>query len=1130
MKSFISRNIRYFIIVLTLFLGSFSLVLFTSQYWLPRMLPSALKIMGIEVQSINRTNGGRIIIGELSYSSETIILNLKKIVLPNLHQYLFTRLIGNKWDVSSLVEVEIANLRIKQNALSKQDSKEVSPVFPADMIRSLHDYYLNFSWLVPPVSIEISNISSDKFEIQLYDFEIKDKNFNTILKSTYLPKPVALHATIDTEAHWMLQTTIDNIDLSLDINMEQTPDGYLFSGEIHRAGEVVELSLELKFGEFLPKIFRVRSTGFTLDNSLLSLCSDWSGGSIELQFVQIDWDSGIYTANFQSGSNFPTVGGLTTPLDASVEIEGNLTAMTIRSLDLNSSSVKASLNGPIILDFEDGIKVFSPIKGPELTVSIDLSQQSLIDAEGQLSGRILIPYNESLETPILHLEVSGNALAYAGQRIQSVQAIGFLKDTTIILESVIIKPDLENNSEIVVDGQIDLSTQVLKLDYDIRLTSEYIHAFLEKPVVSDRLQIKGSAEGPWLSPIFNFEVIEAKLNIPELNTISLQGMGSIENFETFKWNGFAESEGSYINAELTFQISAEATHLELVNLTLSDPQLPELVLREPVSIDFNLGADNVFDCLSISAFELSDVEKKISGIYSPETGFSLEVNNFSCAWLNRWLRNPLLLCELKSLHANITALDPFPKGNLEVNLQELDIRNLLSNQNLPIVNSIQLQASINSEYLEIPSLRIFLNQSELEGHMTLPTICIADWLSSDSRETKKLLKKLQGKLILQNWKMEDWIEQMPPGLFRRSGSLTGSLEINENFDFSGLLKFQNFALRPTEHLFSIDQISGTLVLIENRFEIQSASALIGDSNVVAAGWADLRNIENILWDVQITGENIPMLRTTDMILRSNVNLEAQHLEQTDQPLVQGRLDLRDSTLLVEFDPLASNTESGPGLRPPFFSIEHELIKDWLLDITIFGETFMRVSSPYLKTQLSADFHLGGSFREPELVGRIQTNDGKLFFPSLKMLIDKGEAFIEPSQLDTVQLDFTGTAQSASHIITMEVSNTLDEPYIQFRSTPELPNTSIVRLLTMGTTSVSSTAAAGLYLGKGLLGPGGMDETIMDRLTIDFGEKRSRSGRQMLSADLYLDENWSLNGGYDQYDAYNMNLIWNLFRR
>jgi hypothetical protein len=813
-----------------------------------------------------------------------------------------------------------------------------------------------------------------------------------------------------------------------------------------------------------------------------------------------------------------------------LEIEGDLTAMTIRSLNLYSPLVKASLSNPVTICLEDEIKVLSPVDNAELTALIDLSQQSLINAEGEMKAHFRIPVDRRFTDSVLYFEVTGDTLAYADRQVKSFQATGFLKDSVITLESASIQPDLEKDTFIVFNGRIDPSAQALELDYEIKLSGECLHAFFGMPFFSDQLWVKGNADGPWLSPKLDFEVLDAMLAIPELNMIRLQGAGSIKNLNSLEWNGLVESEGACLSSDIMGTIGAEAVHLEIVSLALYDPQFPEFTLSEPFSIDFDLTKDRILDRLSVSAFELSGVEQKLSGTYSPEAGLSLDISHFSSVQLNRWLCKPLPSYELESLTARITEFDPFLRGELEVNLLELDLENSFSDKDLPRIDSIKLQVSAHPEYLEIASVQVLSNQSELKGSMMLPADCLKDWLHSDVPEAKDLSKLLTGELNLNNWKMENWVEWMPAGLFRRSGSLNGSLKISEGFDLSGFIEFQDFALRPTESLSPVDQISGQLLLANQRLELQSTRARIGGSDLEATGWIDFRDNKDVLWDIKLFGKNIPLLRTTDMILRSDVNLEALHLEPGNEPLVQGRLDLKASTLLIEFDPLAVSPEAEPGLRPPFFTIDQEPINDWLFDITIFGESFMRVRSPYFKTQLSVDFHLGGSFEKPEWVGSVRTINGQLLFPGMKMQIDEGEAFIVPAEPNTIRLNFTGTAQSASHVVTMEVSNTIDEPYIQFHSTPELSNTAIARLLATGTTNETGAAAVGLYLGKGFLGAGSMNETLMDRLTIDLSKKQSRSGRQTFSANFELNEDWALNGEYDQYDAYNVDLIWHLLKR
>lgn len=1238
LRPIIRRFLRCLTVALALLMGGLILALFTSQYWLSHVLPSALKIAGVESESIHRSDEGRIVIDELSYSSETVAFTSRKVILPNLYKYFLAYLIRKQWDAASRIEIEEINISIRQNARSEKESQVV---FPADSIQSFRSAYRDVVEMIPPVSINALNISSDKLELTLNDFEITDTNLSGLLKSDFLPQSIALNATLEPNADWIIYGALDETALTFDLVMTEISDGYFFSGQIRQPGELIELDLELEYGEALPKVFRLNSSGFTLDASLFSNRQNQREGSIELQFIQIDWNDGAYEGNIQLSSNFINFPGFPTFIKASVEIEGDSTAMKIQSLSLRSPMIETSLNQPVLLFLKDGIRLLSLVEDAELTVFINLSKQSWVEAEGQLKARVQIPAGRSLTSTITHFKVSGGNLTYAGQRVQSVQVTGSFQDSTIVLESGSMRTDSENDGMIVFNGQVALLDQTLDLDYEIRLASEFINACLEKQVIVDQLWIKGHAEGSWSGPELNFEVLEAKLAIPELNVISLHGIGSVEDLTSFKWNGFAESAGAYVYSEIAGLIDTDSIHIEISNLTLYDPEFPKLVLSEPVAVDFDLSEDSIFDRLSVSDFEWNGVEEQLSGTCSPESGLSLGISNFSCARLNRWFCRPVPVYKIDALTASIAEFDPFltgelnarvsliladsiyskaslvmefsnagihvdtleliidetnvaqgnfmlplrfapmgtddkswellpegalqgkfythfvpilvdliyeatgisieygefkfdisgdpmnTEGELEMTFTDLDAGNLFSNLTLPVIDSIKLRATANAEHLEISEFQAFVNQSELEGSVALPMDHLTDWLQSDVREVNDLLKTLTGDLTLTDWQMENWIELLPVDIFRRSGFLSGSLKVDEGLDLSGFLKFRDFALRPTASLPSIDHISGNLLLADKRLELQFAKAQVGGNNISVNGWVGLQSMEDIFWDIELSGENIPILRTTEMILRSDIDLKAKHLEKSDKPLVQGRLDLRASTLLIEFDPLAPSTEFGPELKPPFFSIEQEPVNDWLFDVTVFGETFMRVRSPYFKTQLSADFHIGGSFQEPELIGRLTTTNGQLSFPGVKMLIDKGDAFIEPSSPDTVYLDFMGTAQSALHVITMEISNTLEEPYIQFHATPELSNTSIIQLLATGTTNEGGVASVGLYLGKGFLGPGSINETLMDRITIDFGKEQSRTGRQTFDARFDLNQDWSLNGGYDQYGAYNMNLIWRL---
>lgn|GEM_PF-1690982 len=472
------------------------------------------------------------------------------------------------------------------------------------------------------------------------------------------------------------------------------------------------------------------------------------------------------------------------------------------------------------------------------------------------------------------------------------------------------------------------------------------------------------------------------------------------------------------------------------------------------------------------------------------------------------------------------------KGSLQNPIGQLDLKVAsleTSIAGIPSIDRIELVAKGEPDTIQIERFDFLINQSQVSGALSLPVDGFIEALRGDMDRRKAWLAKGAGRIELVDWRAEDWVDYLP-AIIRRSGRLSGSLELKPDWDLSGSLSFKEFALRPTDSLPSVDLIGGRIDLSNRKFTVQDASAQVGGSPVKVAGWLDASDFESPLWEFAVSGLNVPLVRTTDMILRSDLDVKASHTSRSETPLISGALNLRSSTMLVEFDPLAPNVETGPRSQPPFFSITEPSIADWRFDLKVAGDSFMRVRSPYFRTQLSANFDLGGTFAEPLLIGSVRTVDGELRFPGAKMRIASGEAYIEPGQPNVVQLNFSGIAQKTSYIITMDVSQTLDDPLIQFQSTPALSNAAIVRLLTTGSTTGGGVGTVGLYLGQGLLGAGGMDEKFTDRLTVDVGEETSRTGRNTVGVRYDLSEDLFLEGGYDVYDAYNMDLIWSIFKR
>ncbi len=470
-----------------------------------------------------------------------------------------------------------------------------------------------------------------------------------------------------------------------------------------------------------------------------------------------------------------------------------------------------------------------------------------------------------------------------------------------------------------------------------------------------------------------------------------------------------------------------------------------------------------------------------------------------------------------------------PVGHVDLRIASVALDRDPGEKPWPALRDLTLQIKVDAESVAVKQLDFTLNESGLQATTSIPMKSLVDAVHASEFNLEQLLRSATGEIRLKDWQGENWIDWLPP-LLRRSGSLTGALKIEPAMQFSGELRFQDLGLRPTAKLASVDRISGRVRLEERLLRLEEAGAMVGGSPISLTGEVNLTDWRQPRWFAELKGQNVSLLRTTEMILRSDLDISVDARDRGQPPVVAGTLGLRSSTLLVEFDPLAPRLKKGTAVRPPFFRITQEPVADWQFDLKISGDRFMRVRSPYFRTRLSVNMALTGTFGDPLLLGAVRTNDAELSFPGAKFVINKGEALIEPSRPNEVQLAFNGIAQRASKVIVMDVSQTLEDPLIHFESTPPMSQADIVRLLATGSTTGGGVGNLGIYLGQGLLGAGGMNESFADKLSVDVGEETSRSGRKTVGARYELSPRWSLEGGYDVFDAYNADLIWTIFKK
>ncbi len=1237
--------LRFFVRLVVYGFLALGVLLFTSGWWLPWLLPGVLKQFEVELESVARMEGGGMRVSGLSYADESIELDLDGLSLPSLPVYLWELSSGDFPDFAQ-IEASYVELRLKDGE-SAGVTDAGRPVGPGRVVRTIQSQLAWVDSWVPQISVERFAVYSQSGALvaDARDIRRHQRELDLQLEGESLPGRVRIDARLEAGVPWTVGLSLPEVGLRVDATLEPVGEGLRVDAVVSQGESELCLAAEFEGDVWIPQLADVSSSCFELRREWFPAVEGVSFDAMMLRSLGLHWDGREFSGALRGDTELD--GGVGGPQTATLDlrVEGDRERVRILQALLTSAMGEVSLSRPFAIHFRD----WSVEGDAELSAHVDLSRQDFVDASGVCDAEFRIGFNDTGSSAGgIDFTLSGTDLRYLDYTAQSVVAAGWFDRGRLRLDRLELQPARAGGDErLSASGMIDFREGSLAVAYEASLGAEWLNAMVGQPYWIDVLNVTdGRVSGTFSRPVITGR-LRTGLQSAVVEPVELDGVFRIEGSEHLDWKGRARCNGAEIFADFSADLDARSWLAIRINeLSWTDPVRPRLDLVEPAQFRFALEEDGlrIEERLLIDSFSLVGEDLRVTGAFTPEAGLRLDLHNVSLARVDRWVRRDLPEYEVDAIRCAITEFRPYVRGELDVELREnldehemldlelsaqlesaginltrvavdfsgqsmlrgnvalplqvqlpdaagggmlkpvagglllgqlrgempaefsgwlerltgtsvesarvdmelagdlskpvgtlnLQVRDLqfdrpLWGRQFPLIQKIDLSARSMNEWLELEHFAFSMNQSQIEGSFKLPLDPVLGLLDEPEIDLIELLSKGAGQVQLVDWRMENWADMLPP-MLRQSGVFNGSLRVEPGFQLEGELTFSDFALRPTQTMPSVDMIGGNLRLSGRMLTIGQASGRVGGSPVELKGWIDAADPSAPLWEFDLRGLNVPIVRTTDMILRTDLDLKASGRDPSVAPLLSGVLNLRSSTLLVEFDPLAPSVEKGPGAKPPFFRITEEPFADWRFDLKAVGDAFMRVRSPYFKTQLSANFQLKGTFGEPELLGSVRTVEGELYFPGAKFLLDEGEAYIEPSRPDVVQLNFSGVAHKASKVITMEVSQTLDDPQIQFQSTPPMSNAAIVRFLATGSTSGGGLGNVGLYIGQGVLGAGGFEAGFVDRLSVDVGADTTRSGRNTLDVRYDLSDSWSIEGEYDVYDAYNADLIWSIFKR
>ena len=376
-----------------------------------------------------------------------------------------------------------------------------------------------------------------------------------------------------------------------------------------------------------------------------------------------------------------------------------------------------------------------------------------------------------------------------------------------------------------------------------------------------------------------------------------------------------------------------------------------------------------------------------------------------------------------------------------------------------------------------------------------------------------------------------------PALVAAQGRLRARLELAPGKSFSGELHLTDAATRPLAPFGALQNINADLLLANDLVTIRTLTAKLGGEPVTLDGRVTLVPGAAPHLALGLKGRNLPLVRNTGLLLRSDLDLHAD-TDASGVTRLSGALDIRDCLVLanVNLRTLLPTGRRGVTRQPPYFAVEAEPFRHWPLAISIRAPGVVRARTTVYNGTASASFQLGGTLGEPRAVGALTVDQGRVLFPFATFKVQQGAVRLSEADPFHAVISLNALSQRRDYQLRLEMTGVLPAPNVTITSIPAMDAADALLMVMTGqvpatdTTTASSggqrLALLGAYLGRGLfqdLGLGGED-----RLEISAGERISRSGRETYEFEYKLGERWSLLGEYDEYDAYNAGLKWRVY--
>lgn len=823
--------------------------------------------------------------------------------------------------------------------------------------------------------------------------------------------------------------------------------------------------------------------------------------------AQLDWpelDIQTLDAKLTTGTEVALTGQI--DIEAreiiATTLRGILTRETLvellpKDLTLDNVSYSASATGPFDAIRHEGTLEIDSFETPTLqplSVAIDWSGQ-----QNELESMRLIAQSETGELKLMaagilasgpmawtiqELQLASNGIQLANLKQPAHLTLDPQQSSNVIIESLAL---VGAGGELLLDGQLaypesaDVTLELANIN-----PQEWSRPWLKKPAPSITFN-QLSAQGGWDNGPALFDL---------------------------RFNTTMAEENRAITAH--GDLSSDGMSLEFENIEISDQDGPWVTLAGHLPIRIHPAGEPIFQIGKDESIDL------------------LFTSSESQYWLN-WLS------EVSPYDFERFASQIQLQGSLNDLTGSFEVK-LLTRANpeeygIP-ATFVMAQGAIENTLLTISNMTVTVAEEnfDMRGSVDLPT---------------SLLTMLDDPTTSIPWEETTFNLKIPPSkltplLYLAPQLLSTGGEIEADFSgsiadgVSGFFRIKDVNTRAIFPFGSLRGISADLTFENSQANLKNISAFIGREPVTVTGTLDYRNWRDPNYQFTILGNDLPLIRKPGLLLRSDLDLAIKKQSSTPTT-VSGNVGLKNGLFLLNRNSILGGGSAGgrtAQTRPPFFSVEAPPVSEWVLDIAVKGDRFIRLRTPAADGTLSLDMKLQGKLKEPFATGRLEFDEGNLYFPFSSFTIDYGIAELPVDDPYSPSVELLGSSRRFGYDISVEITGSAYDPQIHFSSNPPLSSEQIMLMVMAGEnpdgmfdyTGAQRASKLGTYFSKGLFASGDSGSGFLSRLSIDSGENLSEQGKETMEIEYRLDDQFQLVGEYDEYDFWNVGLRWQILQR